>query len=42
MIIYHPLQKEDLKFLVDLFNEQYINDPITEEILDEKIFHEEH
>lgn len=42
MIIYHPLQKDDLKFLVDLFNEQYIYDPITEEILDEKIFHEEH
>ena len=42
MIIFHPLQKEDTKFLVDLFNEQYTYDPITEEILTEKIFREEH
>ncbi len=41
MITFHPLKKEDLKFLVDLFNEQYTWDPITESILNEKIFHEE-
>jgi len=42
MIIFHPLQKEDTKFLVDLFNEQYNYDPINDEILTEKIFREEH
>lgn len=40
MITFHPLQKEDIKFLVDLFNEQYLYDPITEDILAEKIFDE--
>ena len=41
MITYHPLQKKDIIFLVDMFNEQYIYDPITENILYEKIFNEE-
>ena len=41
MIDFHSLQKENIKFLVDLFNEQYTYDPITEEILSEKIFREE-
>lgn len=41
MIIYHPLQRNDLKYLVDLFNEQFVYDKITEEILHEKVFHEE-
>ncbi|MBN2281812.1 MAG: GNAT family N-acetyltransferase [Candidatus Marinimicrobia bacterium] len=42
MIIFHALQKSDTKFLVDLFNEQFTYDPITEEQLTEKIFQEEH
>jgi predicted N-acetyltransferase YhbS len=41
MIIFHPLQKEDIRLLVDLFNEQYVYDQITEAILIEKIFQEE-
>ncbi len=42
MLTYHCLQKEDLNSLKTLHNEQYIYDPITEEILDEKIFGEKY
>ena len=41
MLTFHNLQKEDLRFFVGLFNEQYIYDKITKEILNEKIFLEE-